>query len=158
YSSHCNSVTYTRLGCAPSVHHIGPQLANTDWQRIPMQRATKSGFAYIAFIFNFCVVPLFLGILLTTGCSLDPQSVAQKSFAQAERAASENKLDEAALLYRKAIQNNPKLFAAHLNLAKLYLDRKNYANSFHELQTALKLNPENREARGTLAKLYLVTG
>ena len=122
-----------------------------------MQSRTKLGFIHGGLISKFGVALVSSAILLMSGCRRDPIKVAEKSLAQAERAVNENKPDEAALLYRKAIQNNPKLFAAHFNLAKLYLDRKNYAGGFHELQASLKLNPESQEARETLARLYLST-
>src|SRR5229473_1434287 len=99
-------------------------------------------------------------VLLSVVCSLvsceqDPMARAQRQFNNAERHAKEGKTATAIIEYRRALQSNPKLIAAHFQLGKLYLDSQDYSNAFQQLSTVVKLDPSSNAARLMLADLLV---
>ena len=61
--------------------------------------------------------------------------------------------DAALTEYQKAIRANPKLYPAHINLARLYnLRKRDYASALGLLDNALKLNPTAADTQYSLYK------
>ncbi len=68
------------------------------------------------------------------------------------------KTDDAILLYRQAIQINPRFAAGYNNLGYLFLERGQYREAETELRQAMELEPELPQAASNLGLLYLRVG
>jgi tetratricopeptide (TPR) repeat protein len=68
-------------------------------------------------------------------------SDARALFDAGYAADAQNRLDEAASLYRRAVQANPKSFEAHLSLGLLLARQGNFADARTELAAATTLDP-----------------
>lgn len=66
----------------------------------------------------------------------------------------EGDLDEAERCFRRAVELDPKDFAAHLSLGKIQLHRKDREEAMKELQLAMELGPGQYDAIYTLAMAY----
>lgn len=91
------------------------------------------------------------------GCRKNPQVEAQKHLQKAEQEAAAGKTSEAIVEYRRAIQNNPKLVNAHLALGKLFLKTRDFQNAFKQFALAIKLDPNNVDARLSAAEMIVAT-
>lgn len=92
---------------------------------------------------------LFLTCLLV-GCA-SPQQKAARHFDQAQHWAAEGKTNEAVVEYRRAIQLDPKSPAARIELAKIFIERKDYISAYQQLNTVRKNAPDNYEAQVMMA-------
>lgn len=103
------------------------------------------------------LLPLLLVAVLgvTVGCKKNPQVEAQKHLLNAQKESAAGKTSEAIVEYRRAIQNNPKLTTAHLELGKLFLQTKDFQNAFKQFSIVMKLDPNNADARLSAAELIL---
>lgn len=63
--------------------------------------------------------------------------------AKAQNAAKHNKFSEAIELYKKAIVISPTIWELHFELAKVFIELKDFANANVYLQLATNLNPDN---------------
>ncbi len=113
------------------------------------RRQGRTSSCFRAFLLAF----LTLSIFLSAGCKGDLADRAQKHLRNGQAFAKQGKSAEAIIEYRRAIQNNPQLVAAHLELAKLFLDRKEYLSAAREFRAVLKWDAANQEARIQLADL-----
>ena len=86
---------------------------------------------------------VFLG-----GCSTDPNKQKLKYLKQ-------NKLQEAVVQFRNAIQVDPRFAEAHYQLARAYLGLKNPEAAYRELMVTVTLAPQNSEAQLQLAALLI---
>lgn len=71
---------------------------------------------------------------------------------------SEKILPQVESLLQHAIDLNPKMAEAHMQLATLYSEQREYAKSIPEYQRALMLNPDLPDAQYRLGQAYLHTG
>lgn len=71
---------------------------------------------------------------------------------------SQGRLDEAEALFARALQIDSKLIGARMNLAYLYLLKKQPERTVTELKEVLRLDPDYTEAREKLARLLLSLG
>jgi tetratricopeptide (TPR) repeat protein len=101
---------------------------------------------------------LLLMFLSSLACNRNPQKQAEAELAKARESVRTGKLSEAMVELRRAIQLNPNLAAAHLEFAKLHLERNDFQNERFEIVNVLKLEPKNYEARYLLAELELKAG
>jgi tetratricopeptide (TPR) repeat protein len=65
-----------------------------------------------------------------------------------------HKLEKAELLFKKAIQENPKMSIARTHLAYIYEIQGRNLDASEEYTTAIKLEPKNYMARNNLAALH----
>jgi tetratricopeptide (TPR) repeat protein len=72
--------------------------------------------------------------------------------------AKQGNLDEAEILFSRAVRSNNKLTGAHMNLAYLYLLKGAPEKTILELKEVLRLEPLNAEAAYRLAWLLLSQG
>lgn len=72
--------------------------------------------------------------------------------------AKQGKLDEAEILFARAVRSDNKLTGAHMNLAYLYLLKGAPEKTASELKEVLRLEPANAEAAYRLAWLLLSQG
>lgn len=100
----------------------------------------------------FVVATCFL-----SGCASSQQK-ASRHLEQAEHWAANGKMGEATLEYRRAIQLDPKSPKAHLALAKIFMDRRDYVAAYQQLNIVHKNAPDNREEQLMMAELTYRTG
>jgi tetratricopeptide (TPR) repeat protein len=72
--------------------------------------------------------------------------------------AQQGKLNEAEILFLRAVRLNSELPAVHMNLARLYLLKSEPRKTVAELREVLRLDPANSEAFDRLAALLLSEG
>ena len=89
-------------------------------------------------------------LLLASGCRSSRDYV-----AEADRLFSAHKYAEAALIYRKAIQKDPRLAEAYYKLGVAQRANGNYAAAYESFIRAVTLNPELDQAQIELGNLYL---
>src|SRR5215831_17352361 len=106
--------------------------------------------------FRSQVARLIVGSFLLAGCS-SPQQRAAHHMELAEHWAARGKVNEAILEYRRAIQLQPKAPAAHLALAKIFLDRQDFYSADQQLNNVRQNAPDNHEAQVMMADLMLKT-
>ncbi len=75
-----------------------------------------------------------------------------------DKAASPDQADAAEVCYRKALESDPGLAAAHTNLGDLAYRRGDVALARNEFEAALALDPEQPEARYNLAGILYQQG
>ncbi|HVF42368.1 MAG TPA: tetratricopeptide repeat protein [Pyrinomonadaceae bacterium] len=94
-------------------------------------------------------------LLLAAGCS-NPEKAKAEHLQRGEALLKERRWQEASLEFRNAIQIDGNLAAAHWGLAQAYRELGRDSDFGEELQRAVKLDPNNMEARTLLAQGYLV--
>jgi tetratricopeptide (TPR) repeat protein len=100
--------------------------------------------------------PLAIALgMVSAGCKKNPAEQAQIHDKRARELVANGKSDEAIIEYRREIQSVPTLATPHAELAKLYLDKKEYLSAYREYLTVLKLDPRNREAKVSVAEMLL---
>ncbi|HSB52625.1 MAG TPA: tetratricopeptide repeat protein, partial [Dissulfurispiraceae bacterium] len=67
-----------------------------------------------------CAVLLGCLTVLLLGCNTDPEKKSQKHFARGQKDLAEQKLDEAIIEFRNALQAVPKFAEAHNQLGRAY--------------------------------------
>lgn len=102
-----------------------------------------------------------LPILLLCGLLAACQSAEDKHAEHLQKAAAflaEGRDPDAIIELRAALSAVPESAIAHFELAKAYIRIKNLPAAYWELQESVRLNPENDEARRSLAALALSQG
>ena len=72
--------------------------------------------------------------------------------------STSSSLDEVESLLRRALALDPSLSEAHLQLANLYSQRRDYARAIPEYQVAVKLAPNQADAHFRLGQAYVHQG
>ena len=72
--------------------------------------------------------------------------------------AKQGRLNEAEILFVRAVVNDPHYSGARMNLAYLYLQKREPAKSVLQLTEVLNIEPTNTEARVVLGDAYLANG
>lgn len=101
------------------------------------------------------LLPLF-AVCLLSGCA-SPQQKAARHIEQGRHWAAEGKMNEATVEYRRAIQLDPKSPTAHIALAKILIERKDYISAYQQLNNVSKNTPDNHEAQVMKADLLFKT-
>ncbi len=99
-------------------------------------------------------IALFPLMLLAISCSRDPRVQSQKLVENGNSFSSKGKYKEASIMYRRALNKDPKNGDAyyHLGLASLKLTA--LSDAAHALRRAIDLQPNNADAATKLADLY----
>ncbi len=102
--------------------------------------------------------PMVVLALLTAlaGCS-SPQDTAQKYVRRGDQYLSENKVPEAILQYRNAVQEDPNSGEARKKLAAVYARVGNTRSALAESVRAADLLPDDADAQLSAGKLLLAT-
>ncbi len=99
------------------------------------------------------VAGTYIAVLLMSGVTAGQQAQTQ-SFSglqsRAEKAAAENRLDEAASLYRRALAQRPGWAEGWWSLGTLEYDRDRYAKAAYAFRRLLTLQPSNGTAHAML--------
>ncbi len=116
--------------------------------------------------FSHMILVLFMMAILTScGVNKEPEMVADSSFGQtSEHTDKGNKLlesgdiDGAAVEFREAMLLNPKDTQARLGAAKVQIKRESYELAKDSLETAILVEPDNRELYETYIELCKLAG
>ncbi len=104
------------------------------------------------------VLLVVLALVGMVSCSQDPETKKQKHLARGEKYLAEQKLDEAILEFRNALQVDPKFVEAHAQIGRAY-QRKGWAiDARWEFQRAVELKPDHVGAQLDLASASLDLG
>ena len=95
-----------------------------------------------------------LALFALAGCS-NPNVRKDKYLKSGKDYIAHGRYEEAVVQLRNAIDVDPKFAAAHLELARAYLNLNSRREAFRELQQVLVLDPQNREAKLELAPLLI---
>ena len=102
----------------------------------------------------FTKIPIIIGILLLPFACPEAQQGGKPSFKElaesAQKASEENRLDEAARLYRKALSLRPAWAEGWWSLATLEYDQDNYKEAATHFQKVVALQPKNGTAQAML--------
>src|SRR5690349_11152899 len=80
-------------------------------------------------------------------CNKDPQATARAALDKGNQHAAQSKYNEAIIEYRRAVQADPRLGEARLQLAYAYAATGDGVNALREYVRAADLMPENKEAQ-----------
>jgi putative PEP-CTERM system TPR-repeat lipoprotein len=92
------------------------------------------------------------------GCSKDPQVEAREALESGNQHAAQSKYPEAIIEYRRAVQADPRLGEARLQLAYAYASTGDGVNALREYVRAADLLPDNREAQQRAGAFMLLAG
>ena len=103
---------------------------------------------------------LILSIIsfFSIGCSRNPNLLKQKHFGKGMRYVETEKLDEASIEFRNAIEIDPAYGEAHYQLGLVYLRKELWPQAGQELARAIDLQPANYSARIQLTGLLIGAG
>lgn len=93
-----------------------------------------------------------------TACSSDPQAEAREYLERGNRQASTKQFAAAIIEYRRAVQADPRLGEARLQLAHAYASTGDGANALREYVRAADLLPENQDAQRRAGAFMLLAG
>jgi tetratricopeptide (TPR) repeat protein len=99
----------------------------------------------------------FLFLIVSVGCSRDPNVKKQKYLESGNRYFEKGKYREAVIQFSNAIQVDPNFADAHFRLAESYLKLQFWPDAYRELQRTLNVDPNNVKAQIDLGGL-LVAG
>jgi len=94
-------------------------------------------------------------MLICVGCST-PEEKKAKHYKKGMELVKENKLDEAIIEFKNALQIDPKYVDGHHQLGIAYLKKGNLRGAFGELSRTVELNPELYDAQIKLGNLYML--
>lgn len=106
----------------------------------------------------FCVTTAVLLATALTACKADPQAQAREHLEKGNQHASAKRFAEAIIEYRGAVQADPRLGEARLQLAHAYATTGDGINALREYVRAADLLPENIEAQKRAGTFMLLAG
>jgi tetratricopeptide (TPR) repeat protein len=104
-----------------------------------------------------CVAVLLMAATLAA-CKSDPQATARQHLEKANELSSRKQYPEAIIEYRRAIQADPRLGPARLQLAFAYAATGDGINALREYVRAADLMPEDRDAQAKAGTFMLLAG
>ena len=109
--------------------------------------------------------PIYLALItvsivtsLLAGCHVDPNVAKQKYLESGKRYAAEGKYQEAGIQFSNALRLDKGFAEAHFQLAEIDLKMQLYSQAYVEIVRTVDLQPQNFEARLTLANILLLGG
>ena len=93
-----------------------------------------------------------------SACSSDPQAEAKKALEKGNQHAAQNKFPEAIIEYRRAVQADPRLGEARMQLAYAYASTGDGMNALREYVRAADLMPEDKDAQQRAGAFMLLAG
>ena len=94
-------------------------------------------------------------LLVAFGCSRDPQVALQKLISTGNKYFENGKFKEASIIYRRALQKDRRYGEAYYRLALSEQQMGRIPQAVEAFRRAVELQPENQDAYGHLADLYL---
>ena len=102
-----------------------------------------------------CVLIAATACLFLMACNRDPRAMRDKCVASGNKYFQNGKYKEASILYRRALQFDPKSGEAYYRLGLVELTLREYGDAARALERATSLDPGNEEATVRLAELYI---
>src|SRR6188472_941902 len=108
---------------------------------------------------RFSIVAL-AAVLATAlaACKSDPQATARAALEKGNQHASKAKYNEAIIEYRRAVQADPRLGPARLQLAIAYATTGDGPNALREYARAAELMPDDDDAQLKAGNFMLLGG
>src|SRR5260370_7636195 len=103
-------------------------------------------------------VLLVAGVLASVvlpGCSRDPKVLRERCVINGNKYFRNGKFKQASILYRRALQFDPKYAEAHYRMGLAAMQLKDYAPAAQSFQRACDLDPANEDAAIHLAEIYV---
>jgi tetratricopeptide (TPR) repeat protein len=145
----------TRSGDKLSIQNFGdrkgeaaPRDLASGWRPIMVQPSMRILAAFFALV----------ALVLCLGCARDPHLRAQSHLAKGESYLRQNKVNEAAIELRQAVQLDPSLAKGHFELAKIALAKGAVGAGYYELMQASKYDPNLKDAQLLAAELIVRSG
>lgn len=107
---------------------------------------------------TLAAMALAVALVGAASCSKDPQKAKLEYMASGDRYVQQNKLQEAVVEYRNAIQQDPKFGEARFKLAETYAKLQDARNAYREYVRAADLLPTNLDAQIKAGTLLLLAG
>lgn len=100
-------------------------------------------------------VILLAAVALLSGCSFfDPEGAKKKYVEKGNEYADKGKLNEAGIMYQRALQKDKRFDEAWYRLALLQVKQNNFSEAISSLRRAVEVNPKHPDAPGRLLDLY----
>src|SRR5260370_25694867 len=96
-----------------------------------------------------------LACLVLPGCSREPKVLREQCVINGNKYFRNGKYKQASILYRRALQFDPKYAEAHYRLGLTAMQLKDYSTAAQSFQRACDLDPSNDDAAIHLAEIYL---
>ena len=96
-----------------------------------------------------------LACLLLMACNRDPKAMRDRCVASGNKYYQTGRYKEASILYRRALQFDPKSSEAYYRLGLVQLALRNYGDAARALERATSLDPNNENATVRLAELFI---
>jgi cytochrome c-type biogenesis protein CcmH/NrfG len=106
----------------------------------------------------FCSITAVLMATALTACKADPQAQAREHLDKGNQQAEARRYAEAIIEYRRAVQADPRLGEARLQLAHAYATTGDGINALREYVRAADLLPENTDAQKRAGTFMLLAG
>lgn len=104
-----------------------------------------------------CVMVMVVAIAVA-GCKSDPQATAREHLEKGKQQFARKQYAEAIIEYRRAVQADPRLGPARLQLAEAYATTGDGANALREFVRAADLMPEDGDAQRKAGTFMLLAG
>ena len=102
----------------------------------------------------FCAVGLLVCLLLSS-CNRDPNAARDRCVASGNKYFEKGKYRQASILYRRALQLDPKCADAYYHLGLVSMRLGNVGDALRAYQRASELDPSNEDAAVRLAEIYV---
>ena len=103
-------------------------------------------------------ISLILALVALASCTSDPNKLKHEYLASGEHFYQQGKYQEAVIQFRNALDIDPRLAAAHLQLGRTYLALKNRDAAYREINESATLDPSNSNVQLELASVLLIRG
>ncbi|MCP5111636.1 MAG: tetratricopeptide repeat protein, partial [bacterium] len=103
-----------------------------------------------------CCIALLPPLILLTGCTLDPEVRKQRLVDTGNKYFEAGKHREASIIYRRAIQQDRRFGEAYYRLGLVAQRMGRLSEAIAAFTRATELQPENEDAFGKLADIYLM--
>jgi cytochrome c-type biogenesis protein CcmH/NrfG len=97
-------------------------------------------------------------LLVTAACSQSPEVKKQKALERGEKYLKDDKLNEAIIELRKALQIDPDFAPALHALGRAYTDKSWFGDAYRELTRARKVSPDSVPIAIDLGKVLVEIG
>jgi len=95
-------------------------------------------------------------LLAAAACNRDPKTVARKYVESGNRYLTSNKVKEASIMFRRAIQRDGLFGEAYYKLGLTELRLGKFGEAVNALRRAVELDANNEDAAAKLAEIYLL--
>src|SRR5579871_2280858 len=103
-----------------------------------------------------CWLAALAGCLLSMACNRDPRAMRDRCVASGNKYYQNGKYKEASILYRRALQFDPKSGEAYYRLGLVALALREYGDAARALERASSLDPGNEDVTVRLAEIYII--